>query len=242
MKHLFIAIACFAFLGGCASYYTTPAGGVSIAAISEKDDDIADAFTREPALVFPARIAVTRVAASGYRSMTNTGYGGGAFSVITTRDIEREPALDRLMRLPQVADVAAIARIIVPADLSSTRDLRQAAAQLRADALLVYTVDTSFRTESTQIGPLQTIALGMFSTENAIVTSTCSFAIIDVRTSFLYGVGEATASEEKRSNLWGTRDAADKARMAAETEAFDQAMGEVGKLWQSILTTHGPGS
>lgn len=242
MKRLAIAIACLALLGACASYYTTPAGGVSIAAISEKDEDIADAFTREPAMTFPARIAVARVATSGYSSMTNAGYGRGAYSVITTRDIEGEQALDRLMRMPEVAGVAAIARIIVPTTLTSTRDLRQSAAQLRADALLVYTLDTTFRTESTQIGPLQTIALGMFDTENAIVTSTCSFAIIDVRTGFVYGVGEASASEEKRSNMWGTSDAADKARMAAETRAFDQAMGEVGKLWATILQEHAAGS
>jgi hypothetical protein len=238
MKHLAIAAACLAFLGACASYYTTPSGGVSLAAISEKDEAIADAFSREPAMAFPARIAIARVATSGYQSRTNYGYGHGAYSVITTRDIEREDALDRIANLPQVAGVAAVARIILPSDLKSTKDLREAAAQLRADALLVYTLDTSFRTESTQIGPLQTIALGMFATENAIVTSTASFAIIDVRTGFMYGVGEATASEEKRSNLWGSSDAADKARQAAETKAFDQAMGEVGKLWSTIIKDH----
>lgn len=238
MKHFAIAAVCLALLGGCASYYTTPSGGVSLAAISEKDEAIADAFKREPAMVFPARIAIARVATSGYQSMTNSGYGRGAYSVITTRDIERDDALDRIARLPQVADVAALARIIVPTNLTSTKELREAAAQLRTDALLVYTLDTSFRTESTQIGPLQTIALGMFDTENAIVTSTASFAIIDVRTGFMYGVGEATATEEKRSNLWGSSDAADKARQAAETKAFDQAMGEVGKLWTSIVKDH----
>jgi hypothetical protein len=237
MKRHIIAIACLAILGGCATY-TTPAAGVSIAAISEKDADISEAFTREPAITFPARLAVARVAQPGYRSMTNAGYGGGAFSVVTTRDIESEDALRKLSAMPKVAAVAPMARIILPASLQSTRDLREAAAQLKADAMLVYTLDTAFRVESDQIGPLQTIALGMFSTENAIVTSTCSFAIIDVRTGFVYGVGETTASEEKRSNLWGSRDAADKARQTAETKAFDQAVSEIGKLWIDIVLEH----
>jgi hypothetical protein len=34
------------------------------------------------------------------------------------------------------------------------------------------------------------------STENAIVTSTCSFVIVDVRTGFIYGTGETTAMLE----------------------------------------------
>jgi hypothetical protein len=123
-------------------------------------------------------------------------------------------------------------------NLTSTRELREAAAQLRADAVLVYTLDTSFRTESAQIGPLQTIALGMFDTEKSIVTSTCSFAIVDVRTGFIYGTGETTASEARQSNLWGTRDAVDKARQRAETKAFEDGVSEVGKLWMSILREH----
>jgi hypothetical protein len=35
-----------------------------------------------------------------------------------------------------------------------------AAAQLQADVVLLYTVDTSFRTDTTQIGPLQLVSLG----------------------------------------------------------------------------------
>lgn len=242
MKHFAIAAICLSLLGGCASYYTTPSAGVSLAAISEKDGDIADAFKREPAITFPARLAVARVAASGYRSMTNASYGSGAFSVVTVRDIESPDAVQKLAAMPKIAGVAPLTRIMLPNTLQSTRDLRESAAQLRADAILIYTLDTSFRTESTQIGPLQTIALGMFDTENAIVTSTCSFAIIDVRTGFVYGTGETTASEQKRSNMWGTGDAADKARQAAETKAFGDGIDEVGKLWVSIVLEHAKAS
>lgn len=238
MKRILLAVACFAMLGACATHYTTPAAGVSLAAISEKDGDIADAFKREPAITFPARLAVARVASSGYRSMTNEGYGAGAFSVVTVRDIEGDDSVQKLSSMPKIAGVAPLTRIMLPTNLQSTRDLREAAAQLRADAILIYTLDTSFRTESTQIGPLQTIALGMFSTENAIVTSTCSFVIVDVRTGFIYGTGETTAKEEQRSNMWGTEDAADKARQAAETKAFEDGIAEVSKLWTSIVREH----
>jgi hypothetical protein len=242
MKRILLAVACFAMLGACATHYTTPAAGVSLAEISEKDADIADAYKREPAMAFPARLAVARVASSGYRSMTNQGYGAGAFSVVTVRDIEGDDSVQKLSSMPKIAGVAPLTRIMLPTNLQSTRDLRESAAQLRADAILIYTLDTSFRTESTQIGPLQTIALGMFSTENAIVTSTCSFVIVDVRTGFIYGTGETTATEEQRSNLWGTEDAADRARQAAETKAFEDGIAEVTKLWTSIVIEHASGS
>ena len=78
----------------------------------------------------------------------------------------------------------------------------------------------------------------MFSTENAIVTSTLSFAVIDVRTGFIYGTGETTASEEQRSNIWATADAADKARQRAETKAFEDGIAEVQKLWTDIVIEH----
>lgn len=236
-----IAAACLALLSACATY-TTPAAGVSLAAIAEKDSDIAEAFKREPAMAFPAHLAIARVASSGYYSRTNVGYGSGGFSVLTVRDVETEAALARIANLPEVAGVGTLSRLLLPTNLNSIRDLRQSAAQLKADALLVYTIDTGFRHESDQIGPLQTVALGMFATEKSFATATCSFAIIDVRTGFIYGTGETNATEDQRSNLWGTADAIDKARMRAEGKCFDTAVDEVGKLWRSIVREHFPGS
>jgi hypothetical protein len=237
MKRLLLAAA-FALLSACATHYTTPAAGVSLAAIAETESDIRDAFSRQPAIAFPARLAIARVAQSGYSSMTNSGYGAGAFSILTVRDVESDESFQKIAEMDQLAGVAPLSRLFIPRDLRTTKQLREAAAQLRADAILIYTIDTGFRTESTQIGPLQTIALGMFDTENSIVTSTCSFAIVDVRTGFIYGTGETTATETKRSNLWGTRDAVDKARQRAETKAFEDGVAEVGKLWSSIVKEH----
>jgi hypothetical protein len=236
MKRLVLA-ACAVLLSACASY-VTPASGVSIASISEKDADITDAFKREPAMAFPARLAVARVASSGYYSRTNRGYGEGAFSVLTVRDIETEEAFDKLSSMPNVAGVAPLSRILLPVSLQTTRDLRASAAQLKADAILVYTLDTGFRTETTQFGPLQTIALGMLASKKSIVTATCSFAIIDVRSGFIFGAGETSATESNQSNLWGTADAADKARQRAEAAAFDKGIDEVAKLWDGIVKEH----
>lgn len=232
----FVLVACLLMLGAC-STYTTPGAGVSLAAIS--DVDIAEAMSRQPALTFPARLAVARVAAVGYRSGSNESIGSGAYAIVTTRDIESDASFERLGRMPRVAAIAPVSRLLVPANLGSTRDLRTAAAQLRADAVLIYTIDTRFRTESAQLGPLQTIALGFLPSEKAVVNATCAFMIIDVRTGFVYGTGETTATEDQRSNIWGSQSAIETARLKAEQRAYEDSLAEVEKLWASILAEHG---
>src|SRR5262245_11403103 len=165
-----------ALLAGCASY-RTPGGGVSIPAITTPS--VAEAMARKPAAVFPARIAVMRVQAAGYTSSTNRGYGYGAFSVVTTRDVETEADFARIAAMPQVTAVGPVSRILLPSSLNSAEDLRIAAAQLQADIVLLYTLDTSFRTDTTQIGPLQLVSLGFFPNKKAHVTTTCASAFID---------------------------------------------------------------
>lgn len=237
MRSLVLAAACCAaLLAGC-STYQTPGAGAALGAITETD--IAEAFQREPAVRFPANMAIARIAGSGYASRSNSGYGGGAFSIITTRDIETEDSLARLARLPRVAAVAPVSRLLIPARLESTRDLRTAAAQLRADVLLIYTIDTRFRTETTELGPLQTVALGFLPSKKAVVTTTCAFMIVDVRTGFVYGTGESTASEDQRSNVWGSANAIEAARLRAEQRAFEQGLGEIETLWAAVVARHG---
>lgn len=236
MKRL-ILTACMALLCGC-STYTTPGSGVALGSIVESNGEIAAAFSRQPAMTFPARLAVARVSSAGYSSGSNRSIGTGAFGIVTTRDIETDESLSRLTQMPNVAAVAPISRLLVPANLKDTRDLRTAAAQLRADAILVYTIDTRFRTESADLGPLQTIALGFLPSKKAVVNATCAFMIIDVRTGFIYGTGETTATEDQRSNVWGTENAIEAARLKAERKSFEDALGEVSKLWTSIVATH----
>jgi hypothetical protein len=128
-----------AMFTGCATY-RTPGAGVNIGDLAKADFDIREAFKAEPASSFPARVAIARVQASGYYSKTNQCYGRGQFCVVTTRDAEPEAAFERISKLPQVADLALMNRLLLPATLQSNRDLRIAAATLKTDMLLVYTL------------------------------------------------------------------------------------------------------
>lgn len=236
MKRLALIAVAASLLAAC-STYTTPGAGVPLGSIV--GTDVAEAMAREPAAVFPSRMAVVRVAASGYVSRSNSGVGSGAFSVITTRDIETDASFERLGRMPQIAAVAPVSRLLVPNQLGGMADLRASAAQLRADVVLIYTIDTRFRTESAELGPLQTIALGFLPSKKAIVTATCAFMIVDVRTGFIYGTGETTAMQDQRTNFWGTENAIEEARLRAEREAFEDGLGEIEKLWVSVVREHG---
>ena len=196
--------------------------------------DIAEVMARKPAATWPAKLIAVRVQGPGYQSYTNRGYGQGRFSVVTTRDIETEAEFTRLGAMPKVAGFGLLNRLVLPAKLDSADDLRMGAAQLQADIVVMYTLDTSFRTETSQIGPLQLVGLGFFPTKKARVTSTCSVALIDTRTGYIYGVAEWSAEEDQRSGVWNQRDAIDKARMRAERGAFVGVVGEVEKLWAGI--------
>jgi hypothetical protein len=216
---------------GCA-HYRTPGGGVSIPAIT--DSTIAEALSRQPAAQFPAQVIVARVQATGYASTSGRGYGTGRYSVLTTRDIETDADFAQLASLPGVAGVGALNRILLPIDLRSAQELREAAAQLHGDIVLLYTVDTAFHTENQLVAPLQLVSLGMFASEKSRIVTTCAAAFVDVRTGYVYGVAEGSASDTRRSSMWTTEAAIEAARLKTERNAFSAALKEIAKVWTSI--------
>jgi hypothetical protein len=227
MRKLLVVCSLLLLACGCA-HYRTPGGGVSIPAIT--DSTVAEALSRRPAAQFPARVIVARVQAAGYRY----AYGSGAYTVVTTREIETDDDFTQLASLPGIAAVGALNRILLPLELNSAQQLREAAAQLHGDIVLLYTVDTKFHTENQLVAPLQLVTLGMFASEKSRIVSTCAAAFVDVRTGFVYGVAEGSASDTRRSSPWTTEAAIDSARLKTEREAFSAALQEMAKAWMSI--------
>jgi hypothetical protein len=238
LKFTILVVAVLA-ISGCQTY-RTPGAGVSIPDITTPS--VAEAMARKPAATWPARIIVVRVQGAGYESYSNNSYGRGRFSVVTTRDIEQEADFARIAALPKVAAVGSLNRLLLPGNLGSADDLRTGAAQLQGDIVLMYTIDTTFRTDTTNIGPLQTLALGFFPTHKAKVTSTCAVALLDTRTGYVYGVAESTSGADQRSDVWNEQKAIERARARAERTAFTGALGEVEKLWGGIVAAQAGGS
>ncbi|MEO1035779.1 MAG: hypothetical protein AAFX44_09485 [Pseudomonadota bacterium] len=224
-------------LAGCATY-TTPAGPVNVVDLANTEPELAAILAREPTAKFPARIAVVRAQASDYRRYDDGCYGNGYYCVITSRDVEDDSDFERLSGLPMIAGIAPMNRIIVPEHLQSLDDLRTAAAQLRADMILLYTFDTRFHVEARDIGPLQTISLGFFRNRKAHVATTASLALYDVRTGYLYGLAEATAREDQRASLWSTDNAIETARRSTEQQSFTALLDEFNGVWKDVVETH----
>jgi len=236
MRHTAMLIVTLAlFAGGCASY-RTPGGGADLSGIREHD--VREAFAREAGAQFPAQVAVARVQSPGYFNRYNEGYGQGRYSVVTTRDVESDADVRRLGALPQVAGLAPLNRLVLPTQLDSISDLRRAAAQVRADMLLVYTLDTSFRVKGKDIAPLRTFSLGVISSDDTRVLTTASAMLVDVRTGYVYGLAESTARREKSTNAWTSGLVVDEFRKQTEAEAFGKLVDELAALWPRIVAEH----
>lgn len=227
-------ILLFTFLvvsSGCASY-VTPGGPVRLEDINRAD--IAEVASRKPSPNFPARIAIARVQEAQYKSYTSEIYGAGRFSVVTTQELLTEDQIQGISKWPSVAGVAPINRLLLPSHLESLDDLRLAAAKVQADVLLVYTIDTTFRVQGRAYAPLSLISLGMVPDRDAYITSTASAIFSDVRTGFVYGLGEATAKATGLTNVWGSRNTIDNKRLEAEQQAFSLLLPQTEKTWVGI--------
>lgn len=232
---LFIAVVGLLVSTGCASY-VTPGRAVALDHLAE--GDIQERLSRQPAASFPARVATVRVQAPGYRSHSGETYGGGRFCVLTTREFERDDDFARLQKLPQLAAVAPVNRLLLPRELNSDRDLRLGAASLKADMLFVYTVDTGFWIDNSALAPLSTFHLGLLPDRAAKVVSTCSAVLFDVRTGYVYGAFEATEQQEQIASAWTSHDAVDQTRRKAEAEAFHKLVGEFEKSWPQLVAEY----
>jgi hypothetical protein len=174
------------------------------------------------------------VQAPQYRSYSSESLGNGRFSVLTNQELLAESHMSAIQTWPALAGVVPINRLLLPPKFESFDDLRLSAAQIQADVLLVYTLDTAFRVQGRGYGPLAAISLGVVPDRDAYITSTASALFIDVRTGFIYGVAEATAKTTGLTNVWSSRSTIDKKRVEAEQQAFDGLMTQAATTWKGI--------
>jgi hypothetical protein len=231
-----LMLAVLVGVGGCASSYLSPGAGIS--PLQAQESDLGRVERPRPTVSFPAAVAVARIQASGYRSYTTEGFGSGQLSVVTNREIERDQDIGRLARMPGVAGLMPVTRILLPERLDSTRDLRRAVAPAGADLLLVYTVDTSFRVRDQEVGPLNYFALGFLPNQQAQVSTTISAALFDVHSGFIYGTAESSESMTAQTNIWKTEQAVDETRLAAERKAMEKLVPELERLWIGMYARH----
>lgn len=229
---------CLISLVGCASYIP-PGAKADLQAFAPAS--IQEGFAAKPTSPFPAAIAFVRVQGatySNYRLQQNGGlYGGGRYSVVTTREVEEESQLERIGKLSQVAGVTGLSRMLLPPKLESDREIREAASRLQADLVFLYTFDTVFF-ESDLAKPLTVISLGLSPTNRISVTTTVSGLLLDTRTGYVYSTYETTKKDSTLATSWGSREAADETRLKNERAAFAQMVDEFAGTWPKLLDRH----
>src|SRR4051812_17517113 len=245
--HVSLAVVLCACAAGC-SYYTPPGRGADMKALGlaeqstpapSLDGTIGSDLARRPMAQFPAAVAVARIQAPNYRSDTATSWGTGAYSIVTTRDVEDPKEVERLAQMPGVLAIAPINRLLMNSpELHSDIELRQAAAKLHADLLLIYTLDTTFKVDD-KAAPLSVVTLGLSPNQWANVICTASAVLMDTRNGYVYGVSEQTARQGQLASAWTSGAAVDDARKRAEAMAFKQLVGDVERTWAGVYRTYG---
>lgn len=233
--HVLLVVVAAVLVGGCATY-TTPNAAANLQSLSKVNDaGVLEALKREPASPLPARLAVVRLQdpAGGHYN-----YRAARYETQSARTPETEGHLQAIHSLPMIAGVAPLNRILLPEQVQDLVELRRAAASAQADMVLVYTFDTGFRVADKEIGPLGVITLGTLPNQQAIVTSTASAALFDVRTGYLYGLAESTAQATEMASVWSTRSAVDETRVKAERQAFAKLVEEFKTMWKGVVETH----
>jgi hypothetical protein len=239
MKVFSALIIVFAsILGGC-STYIPPGAKADLQAFAPAD--IQAGFAAKPVAPFPAAIAAVRVQAPGYANhylrQNGGAFGSGRYSVITTREVEEPAQFERVARLPQVAGLVSINRMLLPERLESDKEIREAASRLQADLVVLYTFDTAFF-DTDLAKPLSVITLGLSPTRKIIATTTASALLLDTRTGYVYSANEVTTKADTLSTSWGSLDSADDTRRRSESEAFRKLIDDFVASWPKLLERH----
>jgi hypothetical protein len=161
-------------------------------------------------------------------------YGQGRYSIITVKEVVEDADIERIANLPQVGGLISISTLLLPQTLKSDREIREAAARLKADMVLLYTFDTSFQ-DNDASKTLNVVTLGLSPTRRVFVNVAASAILLDTRTGFIYAALEANEKREVRTNAWESRETADRARRDAEKTAFKALVGEFEKSWPDIV-------
>lgn len=195
-------------------------------------------FDLKPTNPFPAGIALVRIQSPGYTNYnlrrSGGSYGSGNYTVIMTHEVEDQSHLDRISRLPQVAGIVSLNRMLIPEHLESDRQIREAASRVQADLVFLYTFETAFYDHNAST-PLTVITLGLSPTRKITASTTVSALLIDTRTGYIYSAYESTERAEMLSTSWGSGETADEARRQTEKKAFDKLVDDVATSWPRLL-------
>jgi hypothetical protein len=179
-------------------------------------------------LPWPAVLAVARV-----------DDNSGALISIQPREAELPVDLARIQRQPGVEALVLLNPLVVGPGPQPREHIRQAAGDLGADVLLLYSIRTGPPREGVTIPGLGVASLGLIPNETYSRVTTASGVFVDVRSGKVLGVAEGTARATQLSNAYGSSAAEESARARSETRAFSQLSEELVQVWKGLASSKG---
>ena len=225
-------------LSGCATYVNTPTARAALDKQREVFSHplIAHAYKAKPAIHFPATIGVAPS-------------GGNAQQQL--RMLDADGKLDALKSLPQVGGVVTVSSLLMADGGGDDRGerksvgiwnksdliLREAAAKLHADAVLLIAIETH-ATDGEIFSPLTTLSLGLLPNSRYTILSTALAALVDTRTGYVYATIERSAAKSGVAITWGSDDVISRVRERTERAAMEKMIGEFPAVWRGVVQTH----
>jgi hypothetical protein len=229
-----LALAACAFTG-CSSYINSPAAqaGIKDSQKAFSDPLIARAYHAQPTMHFPARLGLAPQDDESRQQL---------------RVMDALGKLDRFKSLPDVTGFVTVNSLVMSSGYDGDESkrkpvwnradlmLREAAAKLHADAVLLVKIDTHV-TDGKLFAPLSTLTLGMFPNNRAEIIATAFGALVDTRTGYIYGVLEKSAGRTNLSISWDP-DSRTRAVQKTEQAAMEKLLAEFPDFWRGIVQAH----
>ncbi|MEO6741955.1 MAG: hypothetical protein ABIP20_17055 [Chthoniobacteraceae bacterium] len=230
MKHpLSLTVAAALACSGCSSYVNSPAVARARDAKRAEFSDplIARATNARPTMQFPATIAIAPND-QGVREHV--------------RALSALGKIDALISLPQLARTTIISPAIIGETdrehrISADLRLREAAAKLHADAVLIIATETQ-ATDGSIVAPLTGLSLGLLPNKRYELISTAFAALVDTRTGYIYGTDEKSRAKSGLTMAWGSDDVIRRARSKVERDAMEKLFADFPAFWRGVVATH----
>lgn len=210
---------------GCTQYHTP--GGPADLRVLGLGSESAPAAMKMPV---SSLVAVVRVQAPEYRSMTRSGVAAGAVSMVLDADSEDAADLQRLGKMYAVRGTIGLNRMVMPAQISGLADLRESARAAGADAMFVYTLDTKFF-DPADVGYGEQLRLGV-ANNTARVETVASGVFLEIKSGQIFGQIQTNAKVNVNADDFSAPAVIDRARKNAERAAFKALTLEAEARWQ----------